>query len=675
MDRNTSPLIPVSSVLFLLGLAARGGAIMIDPPYQPTAGTLTPCYVGREVNYPFCIEDGNASVCTQPANWIVVGSTLPAGIAFNTVTGQLEGTPTAAGTFGITLRAEDSTGGSDVQSYEVPIRADWEYIPYDNYYSPARDAMGWSLLPPAADARTVYVSSSTGNDANSGLSEADPVASWGAGESKLRAGFPDRMLLKRGDTFGGGAISSYRLRFVGRGRSASEPMVIGAYGDGPRPIISNRYIALWHNNVVHENLVFTGLHFRADTPPMDAFSFLGGATINNILIEDCYLEQASMNLNGGSVNIGPYRHNNITIYRTTIVDAHDAGGAHRQGLFADWVNGLRIEDCLLDNNGWRQGVAAPTRYNHNVYIQRSSRNVSISGSIMARGSSHGLQLRPGGVVEDCLFIQNNIAYFIGDAIETGANEYLEYGIGDFGISRRVVCVHADDKVIGGAQGYGADGFDIMGNVFDNILVAHSNPATIASRGFSGRGGLVESDIAVFNWANSPNEPDGATFPEPTRDIPSYTSAFLFDTPSIDGFLAGARLQSRDRYLSHYTAQHTSAWLREGFALPPADPSRPRAVQRTLVMTSGPSLSISLTAVPSQSDDPLALSVAEHPRHGTLSGNAPELVYTPNQDYIGLDYFAFIANEAGLASDPATIMIHVQPSVWSSTGGGWTMMVY
>jgi hypothetical protein len=56
---------------------------------------------------------------------------------------------------------------------------------------------------------------------------------------------------------------------------------------------------------------------------------------------------------------------------------------------------------------------------------------------------------------------------------------------------------------------------------------------------------------------------------------------------------------------------------------------------------------------------LAYSILAEPAHGTLTGTAPNLVYTPNPDFSGADEFTFAA-DYGLAGAQATISIAVSP---------------
>jgi hypothetical protein len=57
-------------------------------------------------------------------------------------------------------------------------------------------------------------------------------------------------------------------------------------------------------------------------------------------------------------------------------------------------------------------------------------------------------------------------------------------------------------------------------------------------------------------------------------------------------------------------------------------------------------------------DPLTYSLTANPSHGTLTGTAPSLVYTPNSGYQGPDAFTFTVNDGELTSAPATVSITV-----------------
>ena len=59
-------------------------------------------------------------------------------------------------------------------------------------------------------------------------------------------------------------------------------------------------------------------------------------------------------------------------------------------------------------------------------------------------------------------------------------------------------------------------------------------------------------------------------------------------------------------------------------------------------------------------DSLTFTVVSQPAHGTLSGTAPALTYTPDPDYAGPDSFTFTVSDGDLTSAPATVSITVTP---------------
>src|SRR4051812_41838799 len=85
----------------------------------------------------------------------------------------------------------------------------------------------------ASPAVTIHVSSSAGMDGQDGLTPATAVSTIRRGQALLRNGQGDRLLLKRGDTFAE-ALGNWNKS----GKSPDEPLVIGAYGEGPRPKIT-----------------------------------------------------------------------------------------------------------------------------------------------------------------------------------------------------------------------------------------------------------------------------------------------------------------------------------------------------------------------------------------------------------------------------------------------------
>ncbi len=85
---------------------------------------------------------------------------------------------------------------------------------------------------------------------------------------------------------------------------------------------------------------------------------------------------------------------------------------------------------------------------------------------------------------------------------------------------------------------------------------------------------------------------------------------------------------------------------------------PTAAPQTL--TTAGDAALPLTLAGSDPDgDPLTFRVLTGPQHGTLSGTAPALTYTPAAGYRGSDSFTYVANDGQADSEPATVTIEVQ----------------
>ncbi|WP_226646808.1 PA14 domain-containing protein [Microbulbifer variabilis] len=91
----------------------------------------------------------------------------------------------------------------------------------------------------------------------------------------------------------------------------------------------------------------------------------------------------------------------------------------------------------------------------------------------------------------------------------------------------------------------------------------------------------------------------------------------------------------------------------------SDNTAPVADDLMVTVNQNSSINITLTASDAD-DDTLAYSVVNPPSHGALSGQAPDLVYSPANGYSGNDSFTYIANDGTEDSEPATVSITVNP---------------
>lgn len=271
----------------------------------------------------------------------------------------------------------------------------------------------WTQFTPSADTRLIFVSSSEGDDANNGLTPATPVKTLAKGYELLRNEHPDWMLLKRGDV--------WVERFPGwakSGRSENERLIVGAYSAGParpqvRPSGGNNAISSTGNAEVR-HVAFVGLHLepqsRADGDNPSGVSWL--RRTKDILFEDLYVAGFKDNFAIHSRSEAtPIE--NVRLNGCVVVDSWSRT-SHSQGLYAKNLDGLLVENCVFASNGFNTDRGAePTIFNHNIYIQNDTRGVVIRNNIIADASSHGLQLRPGGVAEGNLFLSNPLAIMFG----------------------------------------------------------------------------------------------------------------------------------------------------------------------------------------------------------------------------------------------------------------------
>lgn len=295
----------------------------------------------------------------------------------------------------------------------------------------------WTHFAPSEDTRLVFVSSSSGRDTNSGLSPNKPVKSLARAYELLRDGHPDWMLLRRGDVW------YESLPNWGKsGRSEHEKMIVGAFGDEDvrpqlRPAPSTIALHVLGSGTI-EHVAFVGLHLEPQErqPSEGQIGIRWLQDSEDIHFEDLYVDGFKDNIvlqaYGEGVSLRDFKINGCVI-----VDAWSNSG-HSQGIFASGVNGLSIEHCVIDNNGFNLDMGAePTIFNHNVYVQNGCTDVSFRNNISSDASSHGIQLRPGGIIESNLFVSNPLAILLG------GGSYPEEG-GVSGIVHRNLVMYGRD---------------------------------------------------------------------------------------------------------------------------------------------------------------------------------------------------------------------------------------
>jgi len=321
------------------------------------------------------------------------------------------------------------------KSFTIPLTLIITFFSFYLQAEVSQDSNGWTIVTPSADSRIIYVSSSMGSDTSDGLSEDYPVQTLARGYSLLRDSFPDWMLLRRGDEW------YENIPSIGKsGRSADEPILISSYGSGSRPLIKSEGSSVISNDghVVPEHVFFIGLDlysYKRDPSSEDydesiisnrGIRWVGGG--NDILVEDCFFRFFS-----GGLVVQKYTGPQLTDFklrRSIITDSYSTN-SHSQGFYASEVDGLLVEECIFDHNGWliqgtgnnSQEGGAATMFNHNTYFNECN-DVVMRGNMFFRPSSIGNKMcsnvtggSTGILLDNNLYVDGEIGISIGGNTE------------------------------------------------------------------------------------------------------------------------------------------------------------------------------------------------------------------------------------------------------------------
>jgi hypothetical protein len=465
------------------------------------------------------------------------------------------------------------------------------------------------------DTRVVHIASS-GDDENDGATPDRPIRTFIRAYALMRDTYPDHLLLRAGDTFENTSIANGYGGWDKGGRSLREPMVIGVYGEGVRPTIRVRDGAhgmlIMGNDLWNGNIVIAGLHFENDRPDPDK----GGVGVRmfgiggNILIEDCLFEKFTGNVSfESSINNDSSPSNwivNVTLRRCVLVDAF-GGTGHSQGSYFSMVDGLLIDECVVDHNGWSETVPGKnsTIYNHNFYVQPSCTNVLIRDTISTRAAATGAQMRGRDQsVVDCLFVDNAIhitaghgqarwpqqawrGRFVGNVIQGGTDiglpgtkrEPRGFGIGIATSDNGVVRGNLISQLTGGAKaGFWINEPNFTWTVEGNIM-------------YEATGRFVRDDrrretTPVLGANQFVTEAD-RLWVDPERNVSTYMSSLGMkgDDASLAAFLRSARDRERGTWDARFTARAVNVHIREGFGM--AGPSEQESREPVTVVPMGP----------------------------------------------------------------------------------------
>jgi hypothetical protein len=357
------------------------------------------------------------------------------------------------------------------------------------HWSVSQDANGWTVVTPSSNSKIIYVSSSQGNDNNSGLSPLAPVYSFAKAQSLMVSGQPDEILLKSGDTF-----SDSFQNWNASGESVQMPAVISYYGSGPRPLIYTGSAGTGFATSTYANsgtvvnyLDVIGLQFEANLrdPTIGTVntSFAGEdagfefyANGGNVLVEDCsfnyYLDDFNIEGIGGSYYTNASV-SNITIRRCVVDNSYAFNSGHSQGLYAFNVSNLSILQSTFDHDGWNTASylgATDLGFNHDIYIASTCSGIDIEQNVLAEAAYAGIMARAGGTINYNLFIDDPVAVVYGDA--DGADSAVG-GVSGSLIGNAVVGDRASGTQGSSPLPFG-QGFVIANTALSSTLLVSSN---------------------------------------------------------------------------------------------------------------------------------------------------------------------------------------------------------
>ena len=428
----------------------------------------------------------------------------------------------------------------------------------------------------------IYVSNSTGNDSNDGLSIGTPVKTIAQGLSLIRAGFPDWLLLKKGDTWKDESFAYLHTNVDGR--SASEPALISSYGTGARPLIKtndSNYIGIGTGGAGDPGdfLAVTGLEFYAYTRDPNNAAFTGTSTSQEgvyfndqtgwLLLEDnkfsFYSDNIAIQL---PTNSGT---STVTIRRNVAVDSWSVV-AHSQGLLTGNVANLVIEDNVFDHNGWNVSIAGADAniFSRNAYVQYTDNPIIFRRNISTNSSSEGVQLRSGGAATDNLFVQDSNGFDLGHL--QGA-PIITTGVA----SRNVIL---ESKAV--TNGYLGDGIDVYSasgsgvQVTNNIIANPAVPTGWALSLDSTVTGITANNNIIYGWnagqtvfpggsgnTTSPNAINQSGYANPNVSVESY-DASLGGPGTLADFVSRASLQGKGNWNTALVADTVNNYIRAGF---------------------------------------------------------------------------------------------------------------
>ncbi len=374
--------------------------------------------------------------------------------------------------------------------------------------APSPPETGWTDQESLPVATKIYVSSSTGSDANPGT-EVSPIATLAEAYSRVTDGQPDWVLFRRGDTW-----DESWDEWKKSGTDSSNRIVIRAYGDvsTPRPILCAKDDDNWFAIGDGGNISVFDIDFynrfrdpgHADYDPAalghDALWFFAGT--DNIRVEGCRFRY---NRHGCSFQEDAGRTpDNCVVYRCAFDYNYPDGAGLASGLFMTEGSGFTLEECTFFHNGYLSGDPTNNR-NHNLYLDNVD-NLTFRGNFSIQSSNICAKMK--GDWERSM---------VGGLYEKNVMGYSQIGL-SFGGNAE----NTDDFPPNGVIAF--DNQVIQDNVFmhfgENVIPDQPQRRAIGIK-------VIEDSSFVRNYCILS---ENTVAPSPSHPIPDQAAQWLLDIP-------------------------------------------------------------------------------------------------------------------------------------------------
>lgn len=366
------------------------------------------------------------------------------------------------------------------------------------------------------DSRIIYVSSSDGDDTtgvcytpnatvvgsdpfNPG-SSIQPFKTLTAAYSQLRSGYPDMLLLKRGDAWEESFSDVSAGEWKKSGRSPHERIILATYGEGDRPLLNlGSGSGIVCSGV--DNLTVTGIRFFSHTwqtvsPGKGVYILSGGTGAHHQLHEDCLYDRHELNVVQGSTD-NPHAQ---IAFRRCIINNIGRDGDGGDVFYVTRMTGFLFEENIVyvPNTGARWLYLSPAGNEDSSTL----RGVLVRRNIFFTSTRGGINGRSGGVFDNNLIVRNDNVLLGGLGGSDGSVQNADATNNVFLESARYTVVALTLQGLDGSLDTEACGL-IKGNIFtDGTGIDGSSTAILINAGEDdaaiAKNLTIEKNI-IYNW--------------------------------------------------------------------------------------------------------------------------------------------------------------------------------